>query len=418
MNFQDTFIEIVNEYQNIWYKLDSTKYTNITQYSVKDQQSTEKQISEIIDRIIDMLMSYPKNDAQNNIWVKEFDSYIKTNLSNITFDKNQTIKLFIDKGIMKVTKKFVQLAINDSSININEIGQAIRNAWIMNILQLIFDIKIEFTPSIFGYSMLYPYTDNLLDSNLSPKEKLNFNTRFEARLSGEEITPNNDNENKIYKMVELIESQYDRKNYNNVFDSLLLIHHGQINSITQQYASCPYEADILGISFEKGGSSVLADGYLVKGNLSYDEIKFCVGFGLMLQLCDDIQDIQSDIDLKSSTILSLTAKSYNLDLLANKLFRLIEYVLTIDVGKLKFDNFENITSFMKLCCNIIVLDGIISHKQFFSKEYVANIEKYMPVRINFLNEIKNKTPKKFNSIRKKYGEDGLKEILTCICEHD
>lgn len=51
--------------------------------------------------------------------------------------------------------------------------------------QLIMGIKIELTTSIFGYNMLYPYTDNVIDNpNISKEEKKQFAINFRLRLQG------------------------------------------------------------------------------------------------------------------------------------------------------------------------------------------------------------------------------------------
>ena len=49
----------------------------------------------------------------------------------------------------------------------------------------------------------------------------------------------------------------------------------------------PYEVDVLGISLEKGGTSVLADGYLVAGSLTRPQAELAFGFGAYLQIVDD-----------------------------------------------------------------------------------------------------------------------------------
>ena len=48
-------------------------------------------------------------------------------------------------------------------MTLQEIGQAMRNVWIMNISQVLLNVEVKFTNAIFAYSMLYPYTDNILD---------------------------------------------------------------------------------------------------------------------------------------------------------------------------------------------------------------------------------------------------------------
>ncbi len=213
-------------------------------------------------------------------------------------------------------------------------------------------------------------------------------------------------------MVELIESQFNRELFPEVFESLLLIHLSQNNSLKQQTTYCPFERDIVDISFKKGGSSVLADAYLVKGYLTEDEIKFMLGFGIILQLCDDLQDIQSDIDSNSSTVFSLSAKGFMLDILANKLFKLIEHVLFKDMENITFENKEKIVPFMQLCCIFLAMGGIIDHKKYFTKDYIKGLEQYLPVRLRYFNKFKSKVFKRFNKIMKKYSRDEINIMIS------
>jgi len=412
MSLNAKFLHYINEYKDIWYMQDKSNYSNLKTYSNKEKMNNEIEINKIIDTVLDKFKTWPEAEEDRKSWACDLNNYIQESISNIALDECFAIKHFISKGIMDITKSFIIDALKNESLNFEDIGQAIRNAWIMNILQFMLDIKVEYTPSIFGYSMLYPYTDNLIDSDITLEDKKIFSEKFHKRLQGMDVLPSSKTEAEIYHMVDLIESQFDREKYSDVFESLLLIHTSQTNSLKQQITSTPFEKDIIDITFKKGGSSVLADGALVKGTLTDDEIKFTLGFGIILQLCDDIQDIQSDMDSNSSTIFSLSAKGHNLDNLVNMQFRLIEHVLSEDIDKLRFEYDEKIVPFMRQCCSFIALDGIMTHKKYFSKKYIKYIESYLPVTPRFLKDIKTKTPKKLNKIMKKFNENELKTIIT------
>ncbi len=421
MSLNDTFEHYINEYKNIWYMQEASFYTRFQTYSKEEKMQNEKEINRMIDVILDKFKSWPKDlsanpslESDKKAWADELSSFVKDSISSISIDKDNALKLFIDKGMLDITKSFINDCLENEDLQLEDIGQAIRNAWIMNILQFMLNIKVEYTPSIFGYSMLYPYTDNLIDSDITLEQKENFNKKFYKRLQGAELSPSDKQEAEIYHMVELIESQFRRELYPEVYDSLLIIQTSQKESLKQQTSYCPFEKDIIDISFKKGAASVFADAYLVKGTLTEDEIKFMIGFGIILQLCDDIQDIQCDIDTNSATIFSLSAKGHKLDILANKLFRLIEHVLNCDIKNLKFENSKEVVPFMQQCCNFISLDAIITHKKYFTNEYIKNIEKYLPVNSSFLNNIKIKTTKKFNKIMKKYKENELKAMIKYI----
>ena len=65
------------------------------------------------------------------------------------------------------------------------------------------------------------------------------------------------------------------------------------------------------LSFEKGGASVLADGYLAAGTLSREEVQFIFRWGALLQLVDDLQDIRQDGGEHSLTIFTQVAGAFD-----------------------------------------------------------------------------------------------------------
>ena len=162
--------------------------------------------------------------------------------------------------------------------------QALRNVWIANSLQMLFSLRLSLSPSLFAYSMLYPLTDNLLDDPLlSSRHKQMFGQRLGQRLSGDELECASAHEAKVHQMIEKIEQQYPRAHFGGVWGSLLAIHRAQIASLAQQLgangAEAPREPALLALSLEKGGTSVLADGYLLTGQLCPEQEAFCFGYG-------------------------------------------------------------------------------------------------------------------------------------------
>lgn len=90
---------------------------------------------------------------------------------------------------------------------------------------------------------------------------------------------------------------YAPSSYQDVYQSLYLIQEGQQQSLRQQQ-TIP-EKDVLEISIWKGGTSVLADGYLIDGHLSDVQQEFCMLFGFTLQVQIDLQDVVEDDQLPS-----------------------------------------------------------------------------------------------------------------------
>ncbi len=208
----------------------------------------------------------------------------------------------------------------DPSISPADIFQATRNAWTAGGLQVLLGREMRLTPAIFAYSMLYPYTDNYLDDAAVPsEEKRTFNARIKRRLSGEMIAPNRAGEATLWRLFEMIEGQYSRAGWPQVYASLLAIHQAQGNSLRQRASPPSLQGpDILKLSFEKGGASVLADGHLAAGSLSREEAQFVFAWGALLQLVDDLQDLRPDRREGSLTIFTQAAGRVPLDELTTR----------------------------------------------------------------------------------------------------
>src|SRR5438477_2021166 len=68
---------------------------------------------------------------------------------------------YLAKGLAKQARRF------DPALSATDIFQASRNVWTAAGLQVLLGQRLELTPAIFAYSLLYPYTDNLLDDPLT-----------------------------------------------------------------------------------------------------------------------------------------------------------------------------------------------------------------------------------------------------------
>src|SRR5208282_1566282 len=160
----------------------------------------------------------------------------------------------------------------DATLSQADTIQACRNAWTACGLQPLLAMPSSVTPSILGYSLLYPYTDNYLDDAAVPtRAKLAFSERFRERLRGNFATPLNPHEAAVWALVGMIEGQYSRHQFPAVFECLLAIHQAQEDSIAQQRNESLRDAELLRLSFAKGGTSVLADAALARGWMTEEE---------------------------------------------------------------------------------------------------------------------------------------------------
>src|SRR5260370_36833923 len=91
--------------------------------------------------------------------------------------------------------------------------------------------------------------------------------------------------------------------------------------------AAPYEVDLLGVTFDKGGTSVLADAYLVAGELTAQQETFAFELGAFLQFVDDLEDVETDLAAGRLSVFALAARGWRLDALTNRAFHFGEGVL-------------------------------------------------------------------------------------------
>ena len=272
--------------------------------------------------------------------------------------------------------------------------QACRNAWSCCGMQALLGQPMELTPSILAYSLLYPYSDNYLDRpDLSTADKLDFSERFRLRLCGEPVSPANAREAAIWALVGLIEGQYSRVRYPQVFDSLLSIHRAQEQSIAQLGGSrlnnsrdnSLDNSELLRISCAKGGTSVLADACLTQPRLSAEEIRFSFDWGVLLQLGDDLQDVREDMRRGSVTLFTRAiAQGKTLDPLILQLLHFGRHIAD------RMDSMPNGTASLKRLLRMswrsLILMAVADVSSFCSPGFLAELEPCSSFRFSFLRE--------------------------------
>ena len=240
------------------------------------------------------------------------------------------------------------------------------------------------TPSVLGYSLLYPYSDNYLDrEDVSPAAKLRFCERFRDRLRGERPSAQDYREAALWTLVKLIEDQYPRARYPRVFDCLLAIHRAQEESIAQLRSSHQYgDAEVLRMSCAKGGSSVLADACLSHGWLGEAESRFSFEWGVLLQLGDDLQDVREDMRRGSVTLFTLSAMlGKPLDGLVIQLLNFSEQVGARMDHLPGTEMFKNL---LRMSWRSLIVGAIANSHEFFSSSFLEEAERWSPFRFEFL----------------------------------
>lgn len=290
---------------------------------------------------------------------------------------------FVPAGIefARWTRRF------DPTMSKTDIVQGCRNAWTACGLQPLLGRPTELTPSILAYSLMYPYTDNYIDcADISRAAKTEFSARFRERLRGEAPAPQNDREAVLWTLVGLVEGEYPRRLYPQVFDSLLAIHAAQERSIGQlKNGGRSSDAEVLEISCEKGGTSVLADAFLARGTLSEAEARFAFDWGVLLQLGDDLQDLHDDLRRRSATLFTRAVhRGERLDALVTQL---LVFSDTVAAG---MDGLPHTTpalrTLLPMSWRSLIVEAVADLREFCSGSLLAGLDRTSPFRLKFLRK--------------------------------
>jgi hypothetical protein len=321
----------------------------------------------------------------------------------LDFDDSH-LELLLNDGFSAVATQLARQARQfDPGVSASDIFQASRNAWTACGLQVLLGRDMRLTPSIFAYSMLYPYTDNYLDDSAASRSaKLAFSERFRRRLDGDAVAPFNDREATIWRLVELIEEEYPRADWPQVYDSLLEIHRAQENSVRLlRSGSSPAGIDVLKLSFEKGGASVLADAYLVAGSLSTDEAQFAFDWGVLLQIADDLQDLQQDLREGILTIFTQAAAREPLAPLDNLTTHTLNFGRGVmcQVDRMPSNHsalngaaakHKSLTEMIRMSCSLLLIWSAGESAKLYTSRYLAELETHSPFRFAPLAEKRKK----------------------------
>ncbi len=292
--------------------------------------------------------------------------------------------------------------------------QALRNVLIGNSLQMLLDRPVSLDPGLFAYSMLYPLTDNLLDDPQVPASvKRNFNERFGRRLAGLRVGSSGAGDAAAFALVSCIEEEFPRRRFADVYSSLLAIHGGQVRSLDQQDDPRLSDEEVLAITCEKGGTSVLADLYLVCGRPGAREERFAFGYGVFLQMLDDLQDIPSDLESGHQTLFTRAASRGPLDEPTARLARYIDRVLD-DEGTLAGAEFDERKDLIRRNCRSLLVGATADQEGRFTRGFRRRVEGQWPFSFRAMRRLRRQAERRFerasSALRLRTGAPSLLDL--------
>ena len=296
----------------------------------------------------------------------------------------------------------------------DSLWQALRNVLIGNSLQMLLDCEVALRPGLFAYSMLYPLTDNLLDDPRVPAgDKRAFNERFGRRLAGRPVGVADLREAPVFALVARIEEELPRASFADVYESLLAIHHAQGKSLAQQDEPGLTDGEILAISCEKGGSSVLADLYLVSGRASAPEERFAFGYGVFLQLLDDLQDVEPDLGAGHHTLFTRAAERGPLDEPTMRLARLIDRVLD-GADAVAGPAYADRRDLIRRNCQTLLVGAVAEQPARFTRRFRRAIEGRWPLSLRAMRRLRRRAERRAReasgSLRRRAGVPSLLDL--------
>jgi hypothetical protein len=340
--------------------------------------SNARAAGRLIDEMALRLERIPEDEAERDAWRERLRERLQAFGQERLGWPDGYRRLLFGDAFFESTLAFVREArAFDPALTLEQLGQALRNVWIGNSIQMLLDRRVALRDGLFAYSMLYPLADNWLDDPAVPRARKNaFNQRFGWRLAGLPAIPHDAREVAAFRLVDRIEGELPRRDFPWVFESLLAIHEGQSRSLDQQDAFGLDDEEILTISVEKGGSSVLADLHLVSPAPSEDQERFAFGYGVFLQLLDDLQDVEDDLAHGHETLFTRTARKGPLDAPTARLARFID--LTLD-GAFRGTAFSERLDLVRRNCRALLVGSVALQPARFSRRFRRALESRWPV---------------------------------------
>lgn len=350
---------------------------------IYDKSAQKHEFKAIID-LIDGIEATLKCGGDQCVFNQVVNTYLKTTK---VFEPD-ILKMIFNRQMVNSTVDFFERAkAFDAEMSFEDIGQAMRNVWIINMIQQLEKQEVSLTDSAFAYSMLYPYTDNLLDDDsVEYSNKKKCMMRFGKRLGGMRLDAENPYEECIFRLVEIVEDEFPRDEFPTVFSSMLAIHRAQLESQRQHKEEVfAYEVPIVELTFNKGGTSVLADAYFVSQRLTESQIRFYCHYGVVLQLCDDLQDFIEDESRGHWTI-------YNTQC-GRPLDRLILKTLAFNEEMVREIDDENWKRVYEGCILMMIATACFGLSNKFSKSFYREVLKYAPVSPKQLQKLSRRVVK-------------------------
>lgn len=386
MTFDESYIRKVLEpkIKEDWIKEKTYLPEFLPCFGEGERRENEKRISESLGRFRGRMNGFSYRPGRKKRWKQDMEKLLHEILwtepllgiesalpreSLAAFERE--MKVFVRRS-----RRF------DPGLGLSDLGQALRNYMVYAIFCEMNGVSQKCTSAIFGYSMMYPYSDNYTDApGRTREELLHYYKLMADKIRGGSFGAVSEHDWKTVELLEAVEQSYVRPN--DLYEGLLLILDAQKESQRQSGQDDPLtEDEVFAVTVYKGGISVLIDRYFMDKPLTEKDYEFYYGFGFLLQLCDDLQDMASDRACGSSTVFTMCRTGEEV---AGNVNRLIHYMKKLfascDCVR------EGFRDFLLRQCSLLILISAARSREYMTEEWLAWLEERLPVSADFLAEV-------------------------------
>lgn len=372
-----------------WQDTSERQPAGLQRFTQREQSENEQEIEVLLKRASQQLAHQgPINPRQRAALVKRVGTAITRSLLR---NDVPSVNTFM-QSCGNAGEAFTRMAWDfDPAISDRDVFQGLRNQWVFNSIQEYLGYAIAVTPSSFAYSMLYPYTDNRIDrfGEVSADAQM-FIAWLTHRLHYGSGSSDNPTQEKVGALLDMIDGQYPRAAFPDVHAGLMAIHVAQEKSLSLQGEfPADGEAGLLSVTIEKGGSSVLADGLLVAGSLTMEMVEAMFVYGVILQYIDDLQDIYEDAAAGHSTVFTLALGKGRLEEHTNRLLNHLHWCLS-KMQRRADASRATLCGLIGSSCAHLVLEALAEQRDAHDRRYLAAMEQYMPLRIEYFGGMKQR----------------------------
>ena len=297
-------------------------------------------------------------------------------------------------AMASTTRTFVKSAETlECSFNATSVLGAVRLLWFCCALQCFAGQRIGPDRAVTAYCLIYPLTDNYLDDpDMGREDKKRFNKRLQAWIrkgTDGADRPEDQTEALVCSMLDAMAETWPRGLYARLHYGLDAIHTAQTLSVDQTGGSWCSESFLEQVSAMKGGASLVAAGYLVKGELSPWDLQWLQYLGLGFQLLDDLQDLRSDQAEDRCTLFTRGVREG--DAMDGLIGRLLQYIAHPQaLGSCLSGDSRDLSDYLKAAIArltaFLVLEAAAQLQEFLSPECRRALEEVSPVPLNTLKD--------------------------------